>query len=238
MYHLALCEDSSEDRKRTHQYLKEYFSENPGQYVLEDFSSGEQFLSQVKPYQFQMVIFDVEMSGINGVETANRLRKQDRSVVIAFATAHPGYVFSSFQAEPIQYLLKPVKKDSFWEFMDRALERIQEKNTRSYTLSFNNVIYNIPVSDILYFESEKRTVCAVTMGERYPFYAKLNDVEKEDCLKNFIRCHQSFLVNPEYVSRISNDSILLLNGNRIIISRGKANVVKNSYMFYVGNLKL
>ncbi len=238
MFNIALCEDNAADRRRIHELLEKFFGTAGTNYSLEDFSSGASFLKKMKPYQYHLVIFDIEMHGINGIETAKSLRNADRSVMIVFTTAYTSYVFSSFDAEPLQYLLKPMQERSFDELMQNVAARVMERQHLDYTISFNGVLCSVPIPRIMYFESKGRCVDAVAGETRYSFYAKLNEVGKDERLQNFIRCHQSFLINPEYISRISRDSVLLTNGSRIIISRSKAAVVKSNYMFYLGKMEL
>lgn len=238
MYNIAICEDNIEDRQRIHDYFESFFAREPGQYVLEDFSSGEQFFAQTKAYQFQMVIFDIELYKMNGISAANKLRGLDRLVSIVFTTSHPEYVFSSFSAEPLQYLLKPVNEKKFREIITKFIEKTEIEKSKKFILTFNNEIFNIPISEIIYFESTKRVVEAVTVKGRYPFYDKLNEIEKMPILKDFIRCHQSFLVNSDYISRITSDSVRLTDGTSIVLSRSRAKIVKDSYMFYIENINL
>lgn len=237
MYRIAICEDDDSDRKRLHRYFENLFETTPGTYQLTDFSGGSQFLNQTRAYQFHIVIFDIEMPGISGIEAANDLRRRDHSVIIIFTTSHPGYVFSSFSVEPLDYLLKPVKETAFREIILKSLDRIRAEDGKKFTVSFGNELYSIPIKKIMFFESNRRVLKAVTSDEKeYPFYGKMNDLEKTPVLSDFIRCHQSFLVNPEYISRLTPDSIRLINGCSIIVSRSKVKYVRERYMFYVGEL--
>lgn len=204
---------------------------------MNDFSNGSQFLNQTKAYQFQIVIFDIEMPGINGIEAASELRRRDHSVIIIFTTSHPGYVFSSFSVEPLDYLLKPIKETAFRDIILKSIERLRAEDEKKITVKFGTDLYSIPINKIMYFESDRRILKAVTSDDKeYPFYEKMNDLEKTPLLSDFIRCHQSFLVNPEYIHRMTPDSIELINGGSIIVSRSKIKYVRERYMMYVERL--
>ena len=82
-------------------------------------------------------------------------------------------------------------------------------------------------------QSSARNVEAVTSTQTYRFYAKLNTLEQEPALRHFIRCHQSFLVNPAHIRSIQNNQIILSNGDVISISKGNVDKVKTVYMRYI-----
>jgi two-component system response regulator LytT len=238
MYRIAICEDNDSDRQLLHRYFENLSETAPGTYQLTDFSGGSQFLNQTKAYQFHIVIFDIEMPGISGIEAADDLRRRDHSVIIIFTTSHPGYVFSSFSAEPLDYLLKPVKENEFREIILKSLDRIRAENEKKLTVSFGTDIYSIPVNRIMFLESDRRVLKAVTSDDKeYIFYGKMNDIEKTPVLSDFIRCHQSFLVNPEYISRLTPDSIKMIDGRSILVSRSKVKYVRERYMHYVEELE-
>ena len=90
---------------------------------------------------------------------------------------------------------------------------------------------NLPLNDILYFESNKRVLIVHTKGEDYSFYGKLDDIE--DSLKNdnFIRIHQSFLVNAFKINSVSKTEVTLKNGDILPVSKSKASAVKNAYLW-------
>ena len=94
-------------------------------------------------------------------------------------------------------------------------------------------IYNIPLKEILYFESVKRIVIITTFDKEYQFYAKLDDIERELEKKGFIRCHQSYLVNSIFIRKIEKDTVYLVNGKEIRISRTKSKIAREKFMLLI-----
>ena len=236
MYQIALCENDKEDRQWMKDLLDRAFQEFKMPYYLTEYSSGEQFLQYMHPYVYDIVIFDIEMNKISGIEAAKRLRDVDKKVKIIFNTVHKENVFSSFYAEPLHYFIKPVKYENLKEILEKAIQDIKEKENRLFIFRFNNLLYSIPVSDIMYFESQKRVVNVVTVKESFSFYGKLDELETQDILRHFIRSAQSFLVNPEYIKAISNTNILLINSDSLPVSRGKYKQIKEQFMRYITGL--
>lgn len=233
MYCIAICENAVEDRAILYELLEKSFAQMNELYSVSRFTSGEDFLENMTPYQYDIVIFDIEMARINGIEAARRLREADKSVIIIFTTAHAGKVFGSFVAEPFQYLLKPLRYEQFFDTMQRAIKKIRTNNEKKFCINIGGTIYGIPVHQLLFLQSEGRNIEAVTAVKTYRFYGKLNVIEQETVLKRFIRCHQSFLVNPAHIQRIQNNVICLSNGTCIGISKGNVDKVKAAYMLYI-----
>ena len=236
MYRIALCENNDDDKKWIKTLLDRISTEQNIPYLLSEYSSAEIFLNHMQPFLYDIAIFDVEMNKISGIEAAKRLRDMDKNVKIIFTTVHADNVFSSFYAEPLHFFIKPVKYEAFQEVFMKAIESIKRTQNNVFAFSFNNVIYSVPVSEIIYFESNKRVITIITARERFNVYGKLNNFENQKQLSYFIRCSHSYLVNPEYIKTISNNSVVLANGESLPISRGKVKIIKEQFMQYISEL--
>lgn len=236
MLRIAACDDCSEDRALLGEQLKMYFLDAPFSYTLSMRESGRDFLKHYIAFSYDIVFLDVEMPGENGIEIAKEIRRIDSSVIIIFLTSHKKYVFSSFLAEPLQYLVKPLRYKDLDETMALAEGRVKKNREEYYLINHNNTTINLPLKQILYFESKGRIVNAYTSSECYPFYAKLNDVEKELCDRNYLRAHQSYLINMQYITRISATAILLNTGKELPVSRSKKNAIHDKFWAYLGGL--
>jgi len=236
MYTVAICEDMDKDRIVLRDNIDKYFKENDITYKLYEYWSGEEFLNYAKPHMYDIVIFDVEMGKINGIDTALVFRNFDKSAIIIFSTINTDMVFSCFSVEPLHYLLKPLKYSQFSIVMNRAIEKLKQNKNECFIATFNNVMYNIPLKDILYFESYKRVIIVATMDRKYKFYGNLGTIEKELEGKGFIRCHQSYLVNSIFIRKIEKDTIILVNEKVIGISRNRLKSVRESFMSYIEGL--
>ena len=237
MYNIALCENSPDDQMWISNALEQIFKELERPYLLTEYSSGEEFLCHMKPHLYDVVIFDVEMNRISGIEAARRLREVDRGVIIIFATVHSENFFSCFAAEPLQYFLKPMQFKLFRAFMLTVVERIDNARRDQFSLTFNNVVYCIPTSDIMYFQSRGRQVEVQATKARHCFYGKLGEVEQNAQLNHFIRGSQSFLINSDYITRLKGENIYMANGEILPISRGKSKKVRDLYLQYIAQLR-
>lgn len=238
MYRIAVCEDNDADRAATKAALGKFMSEQNLQYAVTDFWSGEEFVFHNKPYMFDLVLFDVKMRRISGIDAAKKLRETDRSVVIIFLTTYTDFVFSSFEAEPIRYLIKPLIYEHFREAMVKAIEKADENCRSCYCMTFGGAAFRLPLKEIQYFSSEGRTVQVHCASGQYSFYAKLDEVEADELLGEFLRCHQSILVNPDFIRRITKESVTLFSGEQLPVSRVRAKEIKDEFFQRIANLKI
>lgn len=236
MLRIIACDDCKEDREWLKKQLKEYFLLSPLSYSLKFYESGDELLKYYEPYAYDLIFFDVEMPGENGVEVAKKLREVDGMINIIFLTSHKKYVFSSFLAEPIQYLLKPLEYDELCQVMKIVEKKLIKKKEEHYSITFNGNTNRIPLDKIMYFESQGRTISISTVDKSFQFYSSLNDVERKLNEKDFMRIHQSYLVNIKYISKLVSSSVLLNNGEELPISRSKKKLINERFMDYIGGL--
>lgn len=236
MYNIALVENNQLDRMQISACLREVFLNLHKQYTCVECSSGEEFLEIAESGRFDIAIFDVEMKGINGIEAAKSLRAIDRKVIIIFVTSHPNNVFSSFAAEPLNYLLKPLNKGEFSVTLGQAVKKLDYSRFNTYHFSFNGITYGVPVDEILYFEKDMRLIILHMAEHSYRFYGKLTDIESHPKLAAFIRCHNSFMVNPSFILSVTAVKITLEGGISIPVSKSRTKEVQQKYMDYISNL--
>lgn len=135
-----------------------------------------------------------------------------------FVTGYSDYVFDGYSVGALGYLLKPPKQEQLESVLNRAQAALYRDLERAYICRNGETYYRIPMSNILYFASDRRQVQCVTQGRIYTFYAKL-DVVAAEVGKEFVRVHQRYLVRTGAVDRIESGEVVLRNGERLPVSR-------------------
>ena len=91
--------------------------------ILSRFTSGEEILDGYRPYQYSVIFLDIYMDGINGIDTAKKIRETDRDALLVFLTTSEDHMMSAWRIHAYEYILKPVKIEQVFLVMDDILER-------------------------------------------------------------------------------------------------------------------
>ena len=158
MFRIAICEDEKVVLDFESSLIKEWAADKLRaegcHLVLDTFISAEQFLfeSEDKP-PYDVLIFDIQMKNMNGMELAKTLRKRGCDSVIIFVTGVPDYAIEGYEVGAIRYILKPLKSESFFALLDSVYEQCQKKHADFFVLSQGGDIERIPYEKIVYFEA-------------------------------------------------------------------------------------
>ena len=161
-------------------------------------------------------------------------------IYIAFVTAYINYAPEGYRCNAIRYILKNSNQlaASIYECMDAILDKISSSH-KTKTIDFCGGSCEVLVNQIMYIESNKHKLLFHIIGkdpEDYSIYSTLNDVEKEYIEADFLRVHQSYMVNMKYISKLVRYYVILENGERISIPKGRYREVADSYIAYRGRL--
>lgn len=209
MLRIAICDDETESRDALRFQLEKILVEDSEEIVYE-FSSGTNAASWLAkhPGELDLLFLDVEMKGLNGMETAMRIREFNTNLIIVFVTGYADYVFDGYRVGALDYLMKPVSITKLQELLHRVRVKLASEESQTYIIKTMDGTWRFRLYDILYFYSDKRKVTLVTGEGEYPFYAKLDDIEKE-LTASFVRIHQRYLINPASVDYFNTDSVTL-----------------------------
>lgn len=180
---------------------------------------------------FDLIYLDIQMQGQDGIVTARNLRRFGKSLYIIFVSEYDKYIEEIFDVGASDFILKPIKPERFEKTFRRVNDRIGSK-TKYFEFVYNSRIKRIPFNDITYFESNGRKILIhLKDGSIEAFNSKMDDVEKEVKAKTigFIRIHQSFLVNYDFILNRSRNEIMIISGERLPISRVKQKKIQIQY---------
>lgn len=231
---IAICDDEREIRRQLSDWIA---IERPDCQIVEC-ASGEELLQSGKAWD--IVFLDIQMNGINGIETADRLRKQQMltdssETVLIFVTAIKEYVFDAFDVAAFHYLLKPLSPEKFKEVFAKALAEVERRRSReekTLLIRTRSCHTTISQKDIYYIESQGRKVEIHTMKEKFTVYATMRDLE-EKLQTGFYRCHRGYIVNMAYIREYNTSQIELGNGEIVYVAKDKYPLFVKTYMRYL-----
>lgn len=225
-YNIAIVDDSRQDAEYVATLVRKWAQASGHAAVLSLFHSAEAFLfaqedgQRMDMQRMDMLLLDIEMGAMNGVELAKKLRQTDASVQMVFITGFPDFIAEGYEVDALHYLMKPVAPEKLAAVLDKAAANLSKVEKRLCVVYDRRTDF-IPFSQIYYIEAQKQYVLIHAAGGDYRMKATLAET-KEALDEYFFQCQRSFLVNLRYVVRIGSGSVMLKNGAEVPISRGMA----------------
>ncbi len=230
MINIAVCDDDIKVTDELQEIITQYKRDRNEAICCDIFYNGESLMAEEKEYD--IIFLDIIMGGINGIETAKKLRKKDKTVEIIYLTGYPGLTREALSVHAFEYLEKPVRKDQIYYQLDEALEKILRKKLNEeykyHIVPFNagkNSI-RLAIDDIYYFERVDRKLKAVTKKGNVMLYETIASIKEKLQQYDFVIPHQSFVVNINNMKDYIKDEIIMLNDDRIPVAQKRASEVK------------
>lgn len=211
MIKVGLCDDIMEYNKKIADYIEQYGKENHIEVKTTSYISGAQLLLNYQERKFDIIFLDVSMPGMNGFETAEKIRGIDQEVSIVFCTAY--YTISNaskgFEVEAEDFLAKPLLYKKIQKVLDKVYKKKLLKAEEKLFLKCQDGLITIQLSDIIYIETRNKVLLLHTLDGEIEINQKIGELEKRLSNKLFYRCHNSYMVNFDYVEGIQRESVLV-----------------------------
>ena len=228
---IGLCEDNATHSKLIRQMLFKWGKKHGVHLDVSTFPNAESFLFQLpNETPFDLLLLDIQMGQMNGMELAKTLRGQKNEVPIIFLTALMDYVFEGYDVGAVHYLLKPIREQSFWDCLDAATKKMENSPVAMLIVDKRKFRQN----DILYAESDSHYVNIHLLDETVTTKMNFRDFTNLLEQKMFMQCHRSYIVNLAAVERLSRNEIQLDNGERIPLSRTYWQDANRAFIAYHG----
>lgn len=232
---IAVVEDQQETRECLCGFIKKYTEEQKIPAEVVPFADGAILAEGYKP-GFDILFMDVEMPGLDGFATAEKIRETDPDVVLIFVTNMAQYAIRGYEVDALDYVLKPVNYYQFSTKLSRAVQRVQRRKGGQIILQLaGGGIQLLDTGEIFYLETRSRMLYYHTAKGEFAVRASLQSAEKQLQPYHFVRCNQCYLVNLSYVRGIENDFALVQN-DRLEISRRQRNAFLTAVASYVGGV--
>lgn len=225
---IAICDDVKTERQNVIDALRVILKS----FSVNEFSEGAELLKSHVLLPYDLIILDILMPGLNGIQTAAALRKTDTKTPIIFLSSSEEFGVESYRVLAFDYLLKPIDRTQLTACLKRLTMRRKKKHY--VTVTYAGVETKILLSNIQCLESNLRKVIFTLLeNKKIEINAKLTDFEAFLLAHGFCRCHKSYLVNLEQIESIENDTFCLTGGKNIKISRTYLQSAKKAYFDYV-----
>lgn len=197
------------------------------------FDSGEKLLDAIEKDYFDIVFLDVDMPGINGIETGTVIYNKSPDTFIIFVTNYPQYAIDAYDCHAFHYLLKPVDKMRMRKVVDEILQKLRERH-KYVNIKIKTETIRIPISEIYYVEYCRRHVIYHLKDRKHETVGKFSDVYDELKDFGFYQIHQGYIVNMEKILYFDKFTVFLEDGRSVIMSTRKRTEVIMAYAKYIG----
>ncbi|WP_125142316.1 LytR/AlgR family response regulator transcription factor [Clostridium transplantifaecale] len=232
MLRIGICDDDPHMLN----YLSALCTKILPEAVITEYRSGMEILSSAG--SFEIILMDVRMEGMDGLNVIKRLqsrisKKTPNFPSVIFITAYDEYVFEALDLFPFHYLLKPLDEEKFERVLKRAAEK-HAKKEKEEAVFFHTKTRHLHIypSDIYFVESNLRKAIINLEHAHFEVYSTMAELEKLFG-NSFFRCHRGYLVNLGKVQSYDRETITLVNGTRLILTKTKYAEFVDAYMRYL-----
>lgn len=232
MLEVVITEDDVVFREQIKEYIIHYQKEKNIAIHITEYSDGAELLENYTN-RYEIILLDIDMPNVNGMDAARKIRERDEDVVLVFITNLSQFAVKGYEVEALDFVVKPITYENFSMKMDRARKRVKNIQKKEILLSAADGIKKIAVKDIYYIEGQNRNLYYHTKEGVFCVKGTMYTAEKEMAEYHFVKCNHWYMVNLEYVQAIGKESIKV-QGEELAISRRKRSEFLKSLAEYVG----
>ncbi len=225
MIRIAIVDDEKEEIIKIKTIVEKFFQSNDIEYQIKEFYSGEDLLDYTEP--FDLIFLDIQMNGIDGIETAMKIRSKDKKAALIYISNYSEKMALSFAVHPFAFLEKPINSSDIQKHLKDYFsyaESRYKKNMVVFTGQHGEIIADI--NNIIYFEYEgNRKIRLIMTDKKYLIMGSISELSERMEQYDFIIPHKSFLVNKAEI-RAFNSTLVMSNGDEIPIAKNRQKQVR------------
>lgn len=234
MINVAICEDSDIDMEILKGIVESQLNCRNILYEIHTFSNGEELVEEYKNKPCDIIFLDIMMDGMNGIETGKCIREMDTAVEIVYCTATKEFAIEAYDVHAMGYLLKPYDASRIGIMIDYYIKNNLTASKSFITVKSKRKQLIIPYKDIVYMESDNKVVYIYTNTQGpVKVYNRLNCFEEEVADVRFLRCHQSYFINMDYVVRVEDSDFVMSDKSIIPIRKSGRKLIIKKYEGYL-----
>ena len=230
---IAICDDERTYIKKIENDINS-LKTHENEFEFSEFESGEAFISGFSKDKYDLIILDIEMNDLNGLQTAEFLRQIDKNVILIFMTSYDKFVYQGYEVNAFRYILKNQPEPIY---LKQLSDTIQEyyRNKKYIKVVDNDIEKELLTVDILYIEAYSHQIVIHTFNKEYYQKGKLSDYEKmlEECL--FVRSDKSVLINITNIDYIKKNQVFMKNGKILYVSRNHLEKITKAFLKFSRN---
>ncbi|MBK1898008.1 LytR/AlgR family response regulator transcription factor [Chryseobacterium paridis] len=213
------------------QLVKQYCAQIENMDLQDSFQEADVALEYLKENRVDLVILDINMPGINGVELLQKLPYKPLCIFMTLETQH---AVKAFELDVVHYLVKPVDFETFKKAINKAKDFLQFKNSselaekEDFIMFKSNYIMNkVFLKDIMWIQGFGEYIILVTPLKKYMILDRMSNFEEKFKDFGFIRVHKSYIVLTSHIDSYDVKNVHLKGGDKIPLGRTYKTILKN-----------
>ena len=239
MINIAVCDDEKCMSEKIEKLVEDFFRKKNTNISVSEYSSGEELLKSNE--RIDILFLDIGLRGMDGIETARKLRECRFHGFLIFITVLKEMVFQSFEVQPFDYLVKPVQEEHFEKTMERLFFSMQDRLSPEKE---NLLVQKGCESNIIFFQDiicceiiDRKVYLYLVSGEVIDYYDRIENLEKK-MDGRFFRCHRSYLINLNHLKSYRNNTAFMADGKEIPVSRLRSKEFSKVILQYMREWRL
>jgi len=228
-YRVAICDDEQECLEQLKTIVDIWSAQSAHPCEVRSFNSAEAFLFAYEDDRaYDILLLDVQMGNVSGIELAKRIRADNNRAEIVFITSHFEFVGEGYEVDALHYLVKPISEQKLMEVLSKAAARLAVEPP-SVVISCEGELVKLYESEILYAESFLHYLSIHTKEREYKIKESMAVFESR-LSDDFYRIHRSYLVSLKSVTRISRSSVTVDGRIELPVARGRYDEINRAFI--------
>lgn len=234
MWNIAIIEDEEAMSNQLVSYFAKFGKDYNESFSFAIFNNAETFLKNYKK-EYSVVLMDINLPGMNGMECVKKLREIDGTVLVVFVTNLSQFAVDGYEVKAFDFVVKPISYYNFSLKLKRALSHLSSLNNYELIISTKDKKYFININQLIYIEIRNHTIIYHLVNEEIKGSGTLKSLYTNLKKHHFAFCNQCYLVNLAFVKGI-DDGFLLINNEKIRIASSRKKSFMQELTAYIGEI--
>lgn len=238
MIRICICDDSFIQLNNAYEIVNNYSNASGNNIIIDELSPSDIVsLISESNFSYNIAILDIDMGDINGIDVAKKINVISPNCKVVFLTSYTNFISDSYEADHVYYVLKDNATTTLPRALDKAITSLTiEQDVRYLSIVSARLNYSIPMPEIIYIEKSNRSTIIHTNTLAYPTYISLSNLLAE-LPDNFVQCHNSYIINLNYVASTTYNLLTLKDGIDIPIGRYFSKKFKECYLKHIASVQ-
>ena len=232
MIRIAVCDDEKVYLNNTCTMLEKYAAVNDVEISAGTFSDSFALLDSIESGElYDTYLLDIYMPGVSGMSVATELRSKGVRSPIIFLTSSTEHAVEAFGVDATHYLLKPYTQQAFFAAMDKAMQSISANSDESIVLKIGGEYQNILAAELLYCEADGnyQRIFVKDGSELHVRMTTSELYEKLESIGCFYRCGRAYILNLDYIKKVTANSAVLKNGKELSLPHSSVAGLRSAF---------